>query len=177
MRPMSITLSAAAVECRVFTFKEGALSAIAHDLELAVGRCAIDVTDALAIDARFALDSLRVLHAVKDGRPTSSLGESDKRKIERTLADEVLEVRRHPEARFAGRAEAVGDAFLITGELTLHGRTRAISTTTRVVDGRQRLELTLHQPDYGITPYRAMLGTLKVRADVRVTIALGWPPA
>ncbi len=169
------TLDATAAECRVFTFKEGALSAIAHDLELAVGRCTIEVSDALAIDARFALDSLRVLHAVKDGRPTTALGDGDKRKIERTLADEVLAVRRHPEARFVGRAEPVGDAFLVTGELTLHGRTRAISTTTRVVGGRQQLELTLHQPDFGITPYRAMLGALKVKADVRVTIAARWP--
>ena len=33
----------------------------------------------------------------------------------------------------------------------------------------------LHQPDFGITPYRAMLGALKVKADVRVTIAARWP--
>lgn len=170
-----IRLDAAAAECRVFTFKEGALSAIAHDLELAVGRCTIEVSEALTIDARFALDSLRVLHAIKDGRPSTALGDGDKRKIERTLADEVLAVRRHPEARFAGRAEAVGDAFLITGELTLHGRTRALSATTRPLGGRQHLEFTLHQPDFGITPYRAMLGALKVRPDVRVTLAVRWP--
>jgi hypothetical protein len=33
-------------------------------------------------------------------------------------------------------------------------------------------EVTLHQPDYGIKPYSAMLGTLKIRPDVKVRIRL-----
>ena len=56
------------------------------------------------------------------------------------------------------------------GELTLHGVTKPLAARTRLVDGRQQLELTLHQPDYGITPYRAMLGTLKIKPDVTVRI-------
>ena len=58
------------------------------------------------------------------------------------------------------------------GELTLHGVTRPLSAQTRVVAGRQQLEVTLHQPDFGITPYRAMLGTLKIQANVTVRITV-----
>jgi hypothetical protein len=158
-----VRFDAATGECRVFTFKDGALSAIAHDLELTVGRFTIEVGDDLAIAARFQLDSVRVAHAVKDGRPSGALSDGDKRKIEKTMAEEVLELRRFPEASFAGRATAAGAGFVLTGELTLHGKTRPLTVTTRAVDGRQVAELALHQPDYGIKPYSAMLGTLKIR--------------
>jgi polyisoprenoid-binding protein YceI len=61
----------------------------------------------------------------------------------------------------------------LEGELTLHGVTRALGACrTRVVAGRQQLELRLHQPDFGITPYRAMLGTLKIQADVTIRITV-----
>lgn len=166
---------ATTAECRVFTFKEGALSAIAHDLELAVGTATIDVSDDLTIEARFALAGLRVLHAVKDGHATSALSDGDKRKIERTMADDVLDARRHPEAVFRGKAEHVGASYRVSGELALHGKTRPLTVVGQARDGRQVFEVTLHQPDWGIKPYSAMLGTLKVKADVKVRIAVPWP--
>lgn len=166
---------ATTAECRVFTFKEGALSAIAHDLELAVGTASIEVGDDLAIEAKIGLAGLRVLHAVKDGRATSALSDGDKRKIERTMADDVLDTRRYPEAVFRGKAEPAGGSYRISGELTLHGKTRPLTVTGQARDGRQVFEVSLHQPDFGIKPYSAMLGTLKVKADVKVRVAVPWP--
>ena len=166
---------ATTAECRVFTFKEGALSAIAHDLELAVGTASIEVGEDLAIEARIGLAGLRVLHAVKDGHATSALSDGDKRKIERTIAEDVLDTRRHAEALFRGKAEPVGGSYRISGELTLHGKTRPLTVAGQARDGRQVFEVSLHQPDFGIKPYSAMLGTLKVKADVKVRIAVPWP--
>lgn len=166
---------ATTAECRVFTFKEGALSAIAHDLELAVGTASIEVGDDLAIEARIGLAGLRVLHAVKDGHATTALSDSDKRKIERTMADDVLDTRRHGEAVFRGKAEPAGASYRVSGELTLHGKTRPLTVTGQARDGRHVFEVSLHQPDFGIKPYSAMLGTLKVKADVKVRIAVPWP--
>lgn len=166
---------ATTAECRVFTFKEGALSAIAHDLELAVGTATIEVGDDLAIEARIGLAGLRVLHAVKDGHASGALSDGDKRKIEKTMADDVLDTRRHPEAVFRGKAEAAGASYRVTGELTLHGKTRPLTVVGQARDGRQVFEVALHQPDFGIKPYSAMLGTLKVKADVKVRIAVPWP--
>ena len=167
---------ATTAECRVFTFKEGALSAIAHDLELAVGTASIEVGDDLAIEARIGLAGLRVLHAVKDGHATSALSDGDKRKIERTMAEDVLDTRRHPEAVFRGKAEPVGGSYRISGELTLHGKTRPLEVRTRAAEGgKQVAEITLHQPDFGIKPFSAMLGTLKIKPDVKVRVTLPWP--
>jgi YceI-like domain len=168
---------ASSASCVVRTYKEGALSALAHDLELRVGRFTIDVDHQHEIEARFASDSLRVMHAIKDGRPSQVLSESDKRKIEATIVDEVLAARRHPEVVFRGRVAASGTGFRIAGEVTLHGRTRAIAATSVRTGGEQIAELTLHQPDFGIKPYSAMLGTLKVRANVLVRIAIPAPIA
>ena len=39
-------------------------------------------------------------------------------------------------------------------------------------EGRLVAEVRLHQPDFGITPYRALLGALRVRADVLVSLSI-----
>ncbi|MEZ4368791.1 MAG: YceI family protein [Kofleriaceae bacterium] len=153
-----------------------ALSALAHDLELEVGAWSIDVGDDGAVDARFEPGSLRVLHAVSGGVPTGALGDGDKRKIAATIAGEVLDARRHPELRFrAPAATAAGDGYQLSGELTLHGQTRPLRVTTRRDGEHQVAEVTLHQPDFGITPYKAMLGTLRIKPDVRVVVRVPWP--
>lgn len=173
------TYDAARADCRVFTYKDGALSAIAHDLELRVGTLLITVGADLAIDATFEAASLTVMHAVKDGRATGALGASDKRKIEKTMAGEVLDVARHPQIRFRGQASVMpGDAttYDVVGTLTLHGRERAVQLVARTIGDRVVGELRLHQPDFGIRPYSAMFGTLKVRPELRLVISVPVAP-
>jgi hypothetical protein len=176
------TLDASAVTCRVLTYKEGALSALAHDLELEVTRLTLELVEPAGgepgrLVARFATDSLVVLHAMKDGQPTAQLSASDRRKIEKTLTGDVLDVRRYPEIRYEATATPSpdGTGFRIAGELTLQGRRRAVALQARPQHGRLHAEATLHQPDFGIQPYSALLGALKIRPDVTVRISLPWP--
>lgn len=159
--------------CRVFTYKEGLLSAVAHDLELDVGDFRLAWDDArtrLTLTARAA--SVRVLHAMRDGRPDpSALAPRDLRKIEATVSDEVLHAARHPEILFeAERVAPDNGGFVVTGTLALHGRRRTVVATVHREGGRWIGETQLHQPDFGITPYSAMLGTLRIRPDVRVRV-------
>lgn len=167
---------ASSAECQVFTFKEGLLSPIAHDLRIAVTRFEIEVAeDRSSVRATFDATSLRVETARKDGRDNpGALGAGDKRKIEGNIADDVLEVRRHREAKFEStqvrpRGE---DEATIDGKLTLHGVTRPLSIVARKTDGKWVAEVRLHQPDYGIKPYRAAMGTLRIQDDVTVRVAL-----
>lgn len=160
-------------ECFVFTFKEGLLSPVAHDLRLRVGRFSIEVDDATqTVVASFDTNSLSVDTPMKDGAENpAALSATDKQKIAGQIRDEVLHSTRYPEVAFRGRVAAASEGgYELQGELTLHGVTRSIVAHTRAVAGRQQLELTLHQPDFGVTPYRAMLGTLKIRADVTIRI-------
>lgn len=162
-------------ECRVFTFKEGLLSAIAHDLEIAVERFSIDVDEGRTkIDGTWDATSLRVLHAQKDGAPSpGSLSDRDKQKIESNIASDVLETSRWREIRFTSSAiEQLGEAFVVRGTLELHGRSRAIEARVTREGGRWITEVTLHQPDFGITPYSAMMGTLRIKPEVRVRVAV-----
>lgn len=167
---------ASTASCHVFSFKEGALSALAHDLELRVRKFTIEVAADLAVTATFDATSLEVMHAVRDGQPRDALSDGDKRKIEKNLAEDVLDSRRYPEIRFRSTSVApAGDGYAIAGELVLHGKTRTIEATSRKTERGQLVEITLHQPDYGIKPFSAMLGTLKIKPDVRVRVTLPWP--
>lgn len=177
---MIVRFDAATAECLVFTFKEGLLSAVAHDLQLRVERFTITLDDAAwHLDARFDAASLRVVGVMRDGvvHP-DELGDADKRSIERTIVDDVLEAGRHPEVRFTSTAAtAHDDALTVEGTLALHGVSRPLPVPVRRDRGVWITEVRLHQPDFGIRPYRAMLGTLRVRADVVVRVAIPAPSA
>lgn len=168
--------TAANAECLVFTFKEGLLSKIAHDLKLRVKDFRIAVTsDPVAIDATFSAQSLEVVTAMKDGEANpSALSESDKSKIAKQIGAEVLHASQYPEVTFVSSTvnETASGSLQISGTLSLHGTQQAMTIKTRENQGRQIAELTLHQPDFGITPYKAMMGTLKVKADVRVQLSV-----
>lgn len=169
---------ATTARCQVLTFKEGLLSAIAHDLSIGVERFTIelhdDSDDGIRIEARFDASSLRVEHAMKDGRPDpGALSAKQRRDIDKNIDKDVLHVRRHPEIVFRSTAvEGEGDQRRIRGTLRLHGTERTVQVIARRRDDRWSTEVPLHQPDYGIVPYSAMLGTLKVRPDVRVVLSL-----
>ena len=163
-------------DCFVFTFKEGLLSPVAHDLRLKVTRFSIDVDEAKSsVVASFDTNSLVVDCPMKDGAENpSALSASDSQKIAGQIRDDVLHGSQHPQAVFRSRvvtARADG-GFDLDGELTLHGVSKSLEVQTHLIAGRQQLELRLHQPDFGVTPYRAMLGTLKIQADVTIRISV-----
>lgn len=165
-------LDQSSAECAVFTFKEGLLSSVAHDLRIAVTRFELELEGA-RLTARFDTTSLRVDTPMKDGAPNpSALGAADKEKIAAQIRDDVLHSSKFPEALFRSTSVTVcGDGgYEVAGELTLHGVTKPLRARSQLVSGRQEVELRLHQPDFGITPYRAMLGTLKIQPDVVVRL-------
>jgi len=161
--------------CHVFTFKEGVLSAVAHDLRIRVERFTIDVDEtAGTVTATFSAGSLRVDCAMKNGREDlDALSDRNRREIEGNIVDDVLHAKRHPEIVLrSGRIEGEDDERRIEGTLALHGAERPLRATARRQAGRWVVEVELRQPDFGIKPYSAMLGTLKVQPVVRVRVSL-----
>ena len=161
-------------ECFVFTFKEGLLAPMAHDLRVKVTRFSITVDDTSgAVSASFDTSSLRIDTPMKDGKENpSALSDSDKEKIAGQIREDVLHSGKHPEARFQSSSvqKRADGGFDLTGDLTLHGVTKSISAQTQLVSSKQQLDFTLNQPDFGITPYKAMMGTLKIQANVKIRI-------
>jgi hypothetical protein len=144
------------------TSRDGALSALGHDLDLRVGD--VDVTrQGNVIRATVETSSIQVFGVVKQGKvDTSEPAAKDRQKIEGNLHDRVLKTSQYTKAEYEGEIE--GDR--IRGKLTLCGITRPINLERK--DGQWRA--TIHQPDFGIEPYSALMGQLRVAANVEVLI-------
>ncbi len=164
--------------CLIFTFKEGMLSAIAHDLKIRVERLEIEIEglesgSATRVEARFETGSLRVVCAMKDGvEQPGGLSEGDRKKIEQIIREDVLPAKRATEARFRS-TRIEGDR--VEGVLALNGVERPLTAQARREAGRATIEVELDQADFGIKPYTAALGTLRVRPKLRVQLSVPLP--
>lgn len=155
----------------VLTFKEGLLSPIAHDLLIRVQRFEIEVEDG-RVEANIDLSSLVVVNARKDGSDEpGTLSDSDKEKIAKTIQSEVLHTQRYPEAHFEADLGSIEEGY-VEGELELHGESRDVRARVEEIDGDVRVSVEVWQPDFKITPYSAMFGTLRVRGDVIIQVTL-----
>lgn len=176
MKPGRIEVDASSAECLVFTEKEGLLSSVAHDLKIRVTEFSL-AWDGTTLTARFDPRSLRVVDAIVNGREDpSALSDRDKKKIEKSIIADVLHARKHRRIEFVSRdVVPEGKGYRIDGELTLHGVTRPIRAKANLRGGRWTTQVFIDQPDYGIEPFRAMLGTLKVKPRVRVRVSVPDP--
>lgn len=160
-------------ECFVLTFKDGLLSPVAHDLKIKVGKFTLNI-DGSKVEGRWDARSLVVDTVMRDGREAPGvLGQRDMDKIAKTIREDVLSADRHAEIVFRSESVVVeGDLAKIRGALTLAGRSKVIAVEARRDGARWVAEVVLHQPDFGIKPYSAMLGTLKIKPDVRVRVSV-----
>lgn len=116
-----------------------------------------------------------------DTRPS----EKDIEATRRNMLDEVLEAARYPYAvlRLA-RVEAAADASVLEAAVTLHGETRRLPVDVELHDSSAealyaRGRFSLDQTDFGITPFSAFGGALRVadRLDVAFTLYAVRAPA
>ena len=162
-------------ECLVFTFRDGLLSRLAHDLKLQVERFSIEHDEkARQVQATFDPSSIRVVCARNEGSDTpEALSESDKSKIVDNINKEVLRTRKHPSIRFTSTGiRTRGEGRTVEGTLELCGRSRAVQAEIRPQGDLWVTEVTLNQPDFGIKPYTAALGALRVKPEVRVRVSV-----
>jgi polyisoprenoid-binding protein YceI len=160
---------ATTAEVLVFTFKEGLLSAVAHDLKLKVTKFSLEVERA-AVKAEFDPASLEIVTAMKDGHENpGALPAFAQSEIRKNLEKDVLAVAKFPAISF--ETTAITEAE-VRGRLTLHGVTRDLTGTRHDEGGRAVAEFRLDQRDFGIKPFSAMLGTLKIKPEVRVRVSL-----
>lgn len=162
-------------ECLVFSFKDGLLARLAHDLKMQVERFSIEVDDATRqIRATFDPSSIQVVCAQVDGRDDpSTLSKGDKAKIHDNVVKDVLHARKHPEIRFEStNVVQRGEGFAVEGTLHMHGRSKGLQASIRGDGPRWVTEVRIHQPDFGVKPYTAALGALKVKPDVLVRVSV-----
>jgi len=155
----------------VFTFREGALSALGHDLRLRATRFDTEVL-ANAITVRVDTASLRVVGAVRGGATDqSALSDRDKAEIERNCARDVLEAHRYPEATFvSSEARETEGGWAVRGTLTIHGVAHEGTFDVARKDGKAIARIDLDLRSFGMKPYSAMLGALRVKPVVLLAV-------
>ena len=157
----------------VFTYKDGLLARLAHDLRLSLGRFEI-VREGDEIRGRFWPGSLTVDGAIGRGGEldTRALSASDRSKIAGNIAEHVLDLARFPEAAFTGKLAAGEGTHTLEGTLTLVGRAVPLRVSVRAAGGRLLAEVPLVPSRWGIAPYRALAGAIKLQDRVLVKLDL-----
>ena len=166
---------ASSAECLVTVLREGVLSPLGYDLVLKVTDLDAEVDlSSGTVSARFSAASLRVAGALRKGvlDPTKP-DDKDRAKIEAAVAHEILDADRFPNIRFVGHSVVPEEhGFCIDGTLHLCGRARPMTFHT-VADGENQVaRVDVHQPHFGIKPYRAFLGALRIQPGLLVTMRL-----
>ena len=151
----------------VRTGVEGAASRMGHRLVLSVQTWSATVGLAagqpVTVAFRADLTSLKVRSGSGGVTPLTPV---DKQVILRNAA-KTLDVSRYPEVVFDGE---VLPGYLVSGELTIHGRTQPLQAQIAIADGRASAAIPVLQSDFGVKPYSLMLGQLKVADEVIVEI-------
>ncbi|XVQ10329.1 YceI family protein [Spirillospora sp. CA-255316] len=100
------------------------------------------------------------------------LSDQDRAEITKNLR-KVLDAARHPEITFTASTAAGSAAeFTVEGRLTVAGRTEPLTVRARAEGARIRGEATVRQTRWGIKPYSAFFGALKLADDVKITFDL-----
>jgi len=157
-------------------FATGLLASLGHNPSFAIRQ--------FAGEAKFSGEdpersSLRVVVQSASLELTDQVSDKDRREIERTMRNDVLETARFPEVVFEASNPSLskgGEALYwanLTGTLTLHGVTQPQQVTAQVTVSGDQLrasgEFNVRQSGYGIKPVSVAGGTMKIKDDVKVT--------
>ncbi|GAA2630352.1 YceI family protein [Actinomadura fulvescens] len=147
-----------------------------HDLTIEAtrwsGTATVAGTAGSSVEVTVEVDALEVREGTGGVLP---LSESDRSEISKNLR-KVLQADRHRAITFRSTAvEGSAEEFAVEGGLTLLGRTEPLTVRASVADGRVRGGATVRQTRWGIKPYSAFFGALKLADEVEVAfdLALG----
>lgn len=161
---------------RVHTYREGLAQKVGHDLIIEVGQWqgTLEVGEdgeprAIVLEADSS--SLRVLEGARGVKP---LTDKDRDDIKSNIDQKILLGR--PISFRSTTVELRDTRLTVQGELAIAGTTRLASfPLTLSPDGQLEARLPVTQSEWGIKPYRGLMGALKVRDDVEVVLDLTLP--
>jgi polyisoprenoid-binding protein YceI len=156
----------------VNTGRTGAVAKAGHDLLLHVTEWegTFEVGPESRVEVRADGGSLKVQEGTGG---MQALDDDDRANIEQTIDDEVL--RRDQITFRSTEVTPTGDGLQVRGDLTLLGHTAPLTLDVVVSDGALTAAGVVRQTDFGMKPYSALFGALKVADEVRVSLAASWP--
>jgi len=157
----------------ISVYKSGVFSAFAdnHTIRAPLQEGTLSATGALSVTIRVRARDLQVLDP--------GLSPAKRQEVQtRMLGPEVLDVETYPDITFASTsvAPAGADRWTVTGTLTLHGRSRALTLDAGRAGGIYRGSVRLKQRDFGIAPISIAGGTVKVKDEVLIEFEIAAAP-
>ncbi|SNT07516.1 YceI-like domain-containing protein [Actinomadura meyerae] len=144
-----------------------------HDLTIEATRWSASVrarepVQESSVAVSVEVDGLEVRDGTGGALP---LGDQDRADIKRNLR-KILDSGRYPEITFV--STAVGEDA-VEGDLTIMGRTKPVRVAASLDGRRVRGSATVTQTRWGIKPYSAFFGALKLADDVEVEFDVTLP--
>jgi len=154
---------------------------LAHDLVLTAtrwsGSLEVDADNPAASNASLKIDarSIEILEAVGG---VKSLSDKDRKDIAKNIDEKVLQTSKFPELTFVSTQVSGSDPnFTVAGNMTITGTTRPVNVALAVNGSQVVAKASISQKDFGIKPFSAMLGAIKLRDDVDFEVTLDLPSA
>lgn len=158
---------------RVRTYREGMVSKAGHDLVIDVTSWQATVTsgeDSTPVSVELSADprSLRVRDGHGGAKP---LSDKDRGEIIKNIDKKVLGGQAIDFRSTAVERPGADGRLLVSGELQLGGAARPVSFELSMgPDGHVEGTVPLRQSEWGIKPFTALMGALKVKDDVEVVV-------
>jgi polyisoprenoid-binding protein YceI len=147
-----------------------------HDLTIEAARweatAEIVPADPAASSVAVTVDaaSLEVREGTGGLKPLTA---GDRADIEGTIRGKILRTDRHPQITFrSSRVTGTPAEFTIEGDLTIMGVARPVTVRAAVAGDRLRGGATIAQTAWGIKPYSAFFGALRLADEVEITFEL-----
>jgi polyisoprenoid-binding protein YceI len=151
----------------VETGRNGAAAKAGHDLIIDVQSwdATLEVGDNSSLQLNADPTSLRVREG-KGGM--QALKDDDKEDIRKTIDKDVLEQK---SISFqSSSVEPAGDGLKVSGDLEMGGKTKPVTFDLSESGGTLTGDAAFKQSDWGIKPYSALFGALKVNDEVKVVV-------
>jgi polyisoprenoid-binding protein YceI len=162
--PQERPIDPATSKLTVRAFKTGLFSGLAdnHEIDAPIAEGSIDEA---AGHVMFSVESQRM--KVLDPQMNPSRRQEVQ---QRMLGPEVLDSTHFPEITFESTSveRPSKGAFLVHGQLSLHGTTKPVEVKVRTENGGYQGTCTLKQRDFGITPISIAGGTVKVKDELQI---------
>lgn len=126
-----------------------------------------------SVSLTIEVDSLEVREGTGGLKP---LTDADRADIKTTIGEKILHTAEHPAITFSSsQVTGSSDAFQISGDLTIMGQAHLVTVSGGIDAGRIRGRATVTQSRWGIKPYSAFVGALRLADDVTVEFDLAVP--
>ena len=154
---------------------------LAHDLILTPtqwsGTMNVDADNPGASSASLTIDA-RSIEIVEAVGGMKSLSDKDRRDIAKNINDKVLETGKHSQLTFESTSVSGSEPnFTAAGNMTIRGTTRPVNVALNVNGSQVTAKTSISQKDFGIKPFSAMMGAIKLRDDVEFELTVTLPSA